>query len=96
LENIHAIEYKQDGILPQIFNYGTVYITVGGTQLAFENVIDPASVQTDIDRRRIALSDRKKAAQLAAERDRMAEWLVAYHQNAENFKEEQERRQNSE
>jgi CRP-like cAMP-binding protein len=92
LENILGTEYKRIGILGEIFNYGTVYITVGGTKLAFEDVIDPASVQSDIDRRRIAQTARKREAQAAQERERMAEWLVAYHQNAETFRREQEQK----
>ncbi len=92
LESILAIEYERIGILGEIFNYGTVYITVGGTKLAFEDVIDPASVQSDINRRREALAARKRESQAAQERERMAEWLVAYHQNAENFRREQEQK----
>lgn len=97
LENILGTTYERVGILGEIFNYGTVYITVGGTKLAFENVIDPATVQSDIDRRRMAQSARKKEKEVAVERDRMAEWLAAYHQNADTFrKEEDERRQKPE
>ena len=92
LESILAIEYERIGILGEIFNYGTVYITVGGTKLTFEDVIDPASVQSDINRRREAQAARKREAQAAQERERMAEWLVAYHQNAENFRREQDQR----
>jgi hypothetical protein len=90
LENILGTEYQRIGILGEIFNYGTVYITVGGSKLAFENVIDPASVQSDIDRRREARQARQAAAKVAAERERMAEWLATYHLNAENFKREQD------
>jgi CRP-like cAMP-binding protein len=96
LENILATEYERIGILGEIFNYGTVYITVGGTQLAFEDVIDPASVQTDINRRRLAQASRKRESQAAAERERMADWLVAYHQNAESFRREEDQKQKPE
>ena len=90
LENILGTEYQRIGILGEIFNYGTVYITVGGSRLAFENVIDPASVQSDIDRRREARQSRQAAAKVAAERERMAEWLATYHMNAEELKREEE------
>ncbi|HLO28567.1 MAG TPA: cyclic nucleotide-binding domain-containing protein, partial [Anaerolineales bacterium] len=76
LENILGTEYKRIGILGNLFNFGTVYITVGGTKLAFEDVMDPASVQSDIDRRRAARIEKKAQAGVAAERERMAEWLV--------------------
>lgn len=92
LENILGTEYQRIGILGEIFNYGTVYITVGGSRLAFENVIDPASVQSDIDRRREARQTRQAAAKVAAERERMAEWLATYHMNAEELRKEQEKK----
>jgi hypothetical protein len=44
--------------------------------------MDPASVQSDIDRRREARKAKQDAARVAAERDRMAEWLATYHRNA--------------
>lgn len=96
LENILGTEYKRVGLLGEIFNFGTVYITVGSTKLTFDDVIDPATVQSDIDRRRLAQQDRKREKQAATERERMAEWLIAYHQNAEVFKREQDQRQNPE
>lgn len=91
LESILGTNYIRKGILGNLFNYGTVYITVGGTKLAFEDVIDPAAVQSDIDRRRMARSAAQAAAKVAAERERMAEWLATYHRNAETFKEEERR-----
>jgi hypothetical protein len=86
LENILGTEYKREGVISNIFNFGTVYITVGGTQLAFEDVMDPATVQSDIDRRRMARTAKTNDIKIAAERDRMAEWLAAYHRNAEEFR----------
>jgi hypothetical protein len=76
----------------EIFNYGTVYITVGGSKLAFEDVIDPASVQSDIDRRREARQAKQAAAKIAGDRERMAEWLATYHLNAEEFRREEEKK----
>ncbi len=92
LENILGTEYRRIGILGNIFNYGTVYITVGGTKLAFEDVMDPAGVQSDIDRRRMARTTKKQQAAVAAERERMAEWLATYHHNADEFRKEEQRR----
>jgi len=89
LESILGTNYIRRGILGNLFNFGTVYITVGGTKLAFEDVMDPATVQSDIDRRRMARTTSQNAAKVAAERDRMAEWLAAYHHNAEDFRREQ-------
>lgn len=95
LENILGTEYKRLGILGEIFNYGTVYITVGGSKLAFEDVTDPAAVQSDITRRFAVRKAKLEDIRTAADRERMAEWLATYHQNAENFKDEEKKRQNS-
>lgn len=90
LENILSTQYKREGIMSNLFNYGTVFITVGGTQLAFEDVMDPATVQSDIDRRRMARTAKMNEAKVAAERDRMAEWLAAYHMNADEYRRDYE------
>ncbi len=92
LESILSTEYKRIGILGELFNYGTVYITVGGTKLAFEDVMDPASVQSDIDRRRAARIEKKNQAAVTAERERMAEWLATYHHSATEFIEEEKKK----
>ena len=89
-----SFEYKRIGILGEIFNYGTVYITVGGTKLAFEDVMDPPAVQSDIHRRRAARIEKKNQAAVASERERMAEWLATYHHSAEEFRREEERKRN--
>ncbi len=85
LDNILSTQYSRIGLAGYIFNFGTVYITVGGAQLAFEDVSDPASVQADIDRRRIASLNRKKEAEARRERERMADWLAAYRDNLDAF-----------
>jgi len=92
LENILGTEYRRIGILGNIFNYGTVYITVGGTKFAFEDVIDPAAVQSDINRRRAARADKKRQAEVTAERERMAEWLATYHKSAQEFIDEESKK----
>ena len=92
LENILGTEYRRIGILGNIFNYGTVYITVGGTKFAFEDVIDPAAVQSDINRRRAARADKKRQAEITAERERMAEWLATYHKSTQEFVDEENKK----
>lgn len=94
LENILGTSYERKGLLGNLFNFGTVYITVGGSKLAFEDVMDPASVQSDIDRRRMARQQKKTEATASAERERMAEWLVTYHHNAEEFRKDEEKKRN--
>jgi hypothetical protein len=94
LENILSTEYQRIGFLGNIFNFGTVYVSVGGAKLEFQDVFDPATVQSDIDRRRMARAAAKNAAIAAAERERTAEWIAAYHLNAEQFRNEERHRDN--
>ena len=93
LENILSIESKRIGFLGNMFNFGTVYITVGGSKLEFQDVFDPNTVQSDIDRRRMARIAAKGAAQAAADRERMAEWIATYHRGSEEFRKEETLRQ---
>jgi hypothetical protein len=90
IENILGTEYERIGILGNIFNFGTVYITVGGTKLAFENVLDPAAVQSDINRRFAARKAKNEQERVAKERERMAEWLATYHRSASALRDEEE------
>ena len=62
-----------------MFNYGVVNIQVGGTTFDFVDVADPPSVQKDIVERMSVRLQKKREADTAAERDRMAEWLAMYH-----------------
>jgi hypothetical protein len=91
LENILGTSYERKGFLGNMFNYGTVHIEVGGSVLDFENVTDPGTVQSDIDRRRMAQSAKQAQAKLDSERAQMAGWLAAYHKNAQSFYEEEKK-----
>ena len=85
LDNILSTEYKRLGLAGYMLNFGTVYISVGGTQLAFEDVLDPAGVQSDIDLRRTARLEKKQEESAARDRERMATWIAAYHTNLDEF-----------
>ncbi|HSG45304.1 MAG TPA: cyclic nucleotide-binding domain-containing protein [Anaerolineales bacterium] len=85
LDSILGTSYERHGLLGNIFNFGTVHIDVGSSKLAFEDVIDPATVQSDIDRRRMAKAAQVSEAKVSAERDRMAAWLATYHRSAQDF-----------
>jgi hypothetical protein len=90
LDNILTTASERVGILQVMWNYGDVLITVGGSQLIFEDLMDPASVQQDLDRRRLARVEQKKQMEAAAERERMADYFASYHNSAEDLRREQE------
>lgn len=85
LENILSTEYKRMGLTGYLLNFGTVFISVGGSNLEFQDVLDPAGVQADINRRRMARLARNSEDTVNVERERMAAWLAAYHQNLKEF-----------
>ncbi len=85
LENILSTEYKRMGLTGYLLNFGTVFISVGGSILEFQDVLDPASVQADINRRLMVRLARKSEDSANVERERMAAWLAAYHQNLREF-----------
>jgi hypothetical protein len=79
LENILSTQAQREGFLAYLLNFGTVYINVGGsTELRFSDVTDPATVQQDIDNRRLARINSKAETQAKAERERLADWFVTY------------------
>jgi hypothetical protein len=82
LENILSTQAHRYGLAGYFLNFGTVEITVGGAHLDFQDVMDPVGVQADIDRRREARISQKRELEASAERERMSDWLVAYHENA--------------
>jgi CRP-like cAMP-binding protein len=85
LESILSISYKREGIVAYLFNYGTVEITVGGSKFDFQNVADPASVQADINRRRMVRIAQKNENAGKDDRERFATWIAAYHENINDF-----------
>jgi hypothetical protein len=84
LENILSTEAERVGLAGYLLNFGTVYITVGGAHLDFQDVRDPSTVQADIDRRREARAAQKSELEAATERERFSDWLVAYHENQQD------------
>jgi CRP-like cAMP-binding protein len=85
IESILSTSYKRSGFIAYIFNYGTVNISVGGTTMAFEDVMDPAAVQADINRRRALRIVQKNENAGKEDRERFATWIAAYHQNMSEF-----------
>jgi hypothetical protein len=79
LENILSTEARREGFLAYLLNFGTVYISVGGAQMTFQDVNDPATVQQDIDNRRLGRINAKADAQAKADRERLADWFATYH-----------------
>ncbi len=85
LDNILSIEYERRGIIPMIFNFGTVYITVGNTQLTFNNVYHPSDVQQDIFARMGKHVQETQDRQTHQERDRIAQWFKVFQEESNDL-----------
>jgi len=84
LENILSIEYERRGFVPMLFNYGTVYITVGNTQLTFDDVYQPSVVQQDIFTRMGKHAKERDDRNTMLERERVAQWFKVFQEEAEH------------
>jgi CRP-like cAMP-binding protein len=90
LENILSIEFKRVGLLELLFNYGSVFITVGGgKEMTFDNVYNPSAVQEDIERRRLERITKKEQERVLAERERTADWFAAYFNSEKQLRVEE-------
>ncbi len=85
IDSILSTSYTREGIIPYLFNYGTVKIAVGGATFDFQDVADPASVQSDINRRRMVRIAKKNEDAGKDDRERFATWIAAYHENMDSF-----------
>jgi hypothetical protein len=91
LENILAVEYRRRGIIGQIMNFGTVFITVGDQEIDFVDVFNPPIVQQELINRMNARIAKKREADQADERQRMLDWLSAYDAVAREQRENETR-----
>lgn len=79
LENILSIEYERLGFWGFLLNFGTVYISVGGTKLSFDHVYNPSEVQQDIFYRMGERLEQLRQFEVDGERERVSEWIASYH-----------------
>ena len=84
MKNILSIEYKRLGILGLFLNFGTVYIRVGDQELTFDDVFNPSEVQRELFNRLAARTHAEKQNAQDGERQRMADWVAAYHSVTEH------------
>ncbi|GAB4480069.1 MAG: hypothetical protein Kow0088_21410 [Anaerolineales bacterium] len=86
LDSILSVEHDRKGILRLLFNYGDVIVNVGQTQFTFDGVANPDQVHQDIRAYMEARARKKRERELMQERERMMEWLSAYHEEEKNIR----------
>jgi len=79
LEKIQSVEFRRNGVLGLLFNFGTVFLNVGDSTFTFDFVHRPAEVQKEIfsriEKRRIV----NQANSLEKQQENTLEWITAYH-----------------
>lgn len=86
LENILSLQHTRNGIVGLVLNYGDVTAMVGAARFVFEGVYDPASVEQEIFHRINMRKRSQKEAEATRERERIADWLAAYHRQSESLR----------
>jgi len=86
LENVLSIEYERRGFWGFLFNFGTVYISVGNTRLTFDYVYNPSEVQQDIFYRMGERLEQVRQFEIESERERISEWIASYHRKTSEFR----------
>ena len=86
LENILSLEHQRIGILGVLLNYGDVIAMVGTARFVFRGVYNPASVRQEIFERMGSRKMVLKQQENARERERIADWMAAYHRQVERWR----------
>jgi hypothetical protein len=86
LENILSLHHEQTGLIRLILNYGDVVAMVGHARFTFDGVYNPSEVVQDIFLRMNARKRRLQETESARERERVADWLAAYHRQLETIR----------
>lgn len=76
VKNIQTVEFKRKGIIGLLLNYGTVRIQIGNEELTFDNVYDPAAIQTEIYANFKHHFEKEKRH----DQEKLADWLQVYEQ----------------
>jgi len=84
IRNILSVEYQRVGVIGLLLNFGTVFIRVGDALFTFDNVFNPSEVQRELFHRIAMRTVRERQQQAESERQRMAEWIAAYHRLTRN------------
>jgi hypothetical protein len=89
LENILSLEHQRIGLIGVLLNYGNVTAMVGTASFVFQGVYNPTAVRQEIFER---MGERKlilKQQESIRERERIADWMAAYHRQAEGLRQDE-------
>jgi hypothetical protein len=79
LDHIQGLRSDRPGFVATLLNFGNVTATIPGKEFTFDDVLDPAGVQEDIQRRIEAFRARKIRGEGLRRREELADVLSAYY-----------------
>jgi len=74
VKNIQTVEYKRNGIISLVLNFGTVRIQIGNEELTFDNVYKPSMVQIEIFNHLRQFNEQTRKL----DQKRMVDWISTY------------------
>ena len=91
LENILSMEHRRDNFIKLLLNYGTVSINAGNKELTFDDVYDPAAVQSEISDARFRDKNKRTAQTEKAQRDHVEKLVDVYSEYLPEYLEKKKR-----
>jgi hypothetical protein len=86
LKNIQSVEFERGGLLGIAFNYGSVKILVGESQMVFKSVFNPSDIQRELFKRMAEREFKEKQTARETEQKWVIDWIAAYHNVMEQEK----------
>jgi hypothetical protein len=75
VKNIQTVQYKRNGIIGLVLNFGTVRVQIGNEELTFDNVYNPSVVQVEIFEHLRVFNEHSRHM----EQERMVDWFAHYN-----------------
>jgi hypothetical protein len=95
LENILSISHDRKGIISLILNYGTVEINAGNENLSFNDVYNPAQVQSEVSEASFRFKATKKANEERSSREHIEKLVDVYAEFLPEYIEKKNRDQSN-
>lgn len=93
LDHILSISHDRKGIIPLLLNFGTVSINAGNDILTFDDVYNPARVQSEISEASFRYKASKKANEEKANREHIEKLVDVYAEFLPEYMEKKQRDQ---
>ncbi len=91
LDHILSLSHDRKGILSLLLNFGTVNINAGNENLTFDDVYNPAAVQSEISEASFRYKTNKRVAEEKSQRDHIEKLVDVYAEYLPEYIEKKQR-----